>query len=397
MKKRPKEQSACVILEELKKDEGMTKVELASRLQLSFATISNLCKVLEEKGYILSKEGSVSTGGRRPNKICLNSTFGCFAILTFSYPTDVFKLELVDFSFKKINAKLVMYDNILSIESLMDTIQHEMLEALEECGKKKKDLLGICFSIPGVFDKKRDTTFTKNKKLINNIRLRERVRKMFSTTVVIENDANLVALGYASKMNSRIRNMLMLFFTHGVGLGILCDGEIFRGRSGYAGEIGHIRSSESEKRCESCGAMGCLETVVTLRYILFDFYEGKYSMQEILKRQDYFFAELLKSQRNGDPHAGRVIARAGRAIGDLLGSLTDLFNPEIIGLCGDNIPLIRECLETINLSMRERSFIIDDNDTPLMIMENYEELMTLGATEMIFSEWLRSNQLIGDK
>lgn len=392
MKKRPKEQSAGVILQELRKEGGMTKVELASRLQLSFSTISNLCKSLEEKDFILSEENAASTGGRRPSKICLNPAVGCFAVLTFSYPIDLFRLEIVDFSFAKVGSRMVAYDNVLSPESLMDTIRKEMLEALEDCGRTMQDLLGVCLSIPGVFDRRRGTIFTKNKKLINNICLRERVREICSTAVIVENDANLIALGYSVETNGRIRDMLTLYFTHGVGLGILCNGEILRGRAGYAGEVGHLWSSESDKLCETCGAKGCLETVVTPRYILFDFYAGKYEMREILKRQDYFLAEILEARRNGDPEAKHVIERAGRAIGDVIGSLIDLFNPEMVGVCGDSLPMIKECFETINLSMRKRSYIIDNNDTPITIIENHEQLMTLGATELIFTEWLQSNR-----
>ncbi len=396
MKKRPKEQSAGVILQELRREGAMTKVELASRLQLSFSTISNLCKSLEETGFIVSEEGSMSTGGRRPSNICLNPAAGCFAILTFSYPIDAFRLEIIDFSFTKILSRIVSYDDVISLESLMDRIKKGMLEALGDCGRELESLFGICLAIPGVFDKTRETTFTQGKKLINHIRLRERMKELFSTAVVVENDANLIALGYGVEANGRVGDMLILYFTHGIGLGILSGGKVLTGRSGYAGEVGHLRSSESDKRCGTCGATSCLETVATLRHMLFDFYAGKYEMREILGRQDFFLGEYLAALRGGDPEARRILERTGRAIGDVIGSLIDLFNPEMVGVCGNSIPVIKECIETVHLSMRERSFIIDDNDTPIAVIGNHEELMTHGATEMIFTEWLNSNQLMGN-
>lgn len=396
LKKRPKEQSAGVILQELRRAGATTKVELASRLMLSFSTISTLCRSLETRGYIVSEEGALSTGGRRPSNICLNPSVGCFAIVTFSYPIDVFKIEIIDFSFASRSSRLVPYDDVASFESLAERLRSAMDEALADCGLCADRLLGISVAIPGVFDRQKETTFTQGKKLINHIRLGERLREVFPGPVVVENDANLIALGYSVETNGRIGEMLLLFFTHGIGMGILSGGRVLAGRAGYAGEIGHLRSVESDKVCGTCGARGCLETVATLRHVLFDFQEGRREMPDILRNQDVLLAEFLDAADRDEPAAKRILERTGRAVGDAVGTLVDLFNPEMIGICGNNVPVLKRCLETLNLSMRERSYIIEDNDTPIAIIENYEELMTLGATEAIFAEWLRSNQLIGN-
>jgi len=87
--------------------------------------------------------------------------------------------------------------------------------------------------------------------------------------------------------------------------------------------------------------------------------------------------------------------RAGRAIGDIVGSLIDLFNPEIVGISGYDIGYLQACIETIRVAARERSYIIEDNDTPITVVGQHERLMTKGAAESIFGEWLSSTNLIG--
>jgi predicted NBD/HSP70 family sugar kinase len=292
-------------------------------------------------------------------------------------------------------SRIVPYDDIVSSETLLELILKEVYEALEEGHQDRDRLLGVCLAIPGVFDKVRETTFTPGKKLINHLRLRERIKEMFSVPVVVENDANLIALGYCVETNSKVKDMLTIYFTNGIGMGIISGGTVLTGRAGYAGEIGHRRTVVSETLCDSCGAVGCFQTAATLRYMLYDFHSGKLDMKEILKRQESLRGEFLKALRSGDPEAKRILERAGSSIGDVIGSLIDLFNPELVGVCGNNIEIIKECFETIHLGALERSYIKDDNDTPIIVLENHEELMTLGATEMIFNEWMSSNQLIG--
>ena len=394
-KKRPKEQSAGAIVEELRKGGSKTKQDIASYLKLSFSSISMLCRSLEDSGYILVEEGVESTGGRRPNNVRLNPDAGSFAILTFSFPTDVFKLELLDFTAEIVGSKKVAYDGLISLESLIDRIRECLLDVFKDTGRDRERLLGVCLAIPGVFDKRRGITFTQGKNLLDHVCLRDRLHEALKTQVVIENDANLVALGYGTEAGGGARDMLMLYFTHGIGMGILNDGRIMTGRAGYAGEVGHIHSVEGVSKCDFCGMTGCVQTVATLRYMLFEYHEGRIAMKEILERQDELSAGYLAALERGDTRAVNILNRAGKAIGDIIGSLIDLFNPEIVGISGYDIGYLQACIETIRVAARERSYIIEDNDTPITVVGQHERLMTKGAAESIFEEWLSSANLIG--
>ncbi len=384
--RRQKEYNYGIIIQELKKQGAMTKIELSHRLKLSLSSISNFCRVLEEKGYIRLMESESPTGGRPATKISINPEAGFFTVYKFTNDSDSFQIEVLDFEYKRIISATVHYEDVLSLESLITRMKAETDRLLDSAGRRDARLLGICLSIPGEFDTKREIVFTPHRKLLNNARLRDRLSETYPPVIIIENDANLVALGYGVLTRGKVEDMLTLYFSFGIGLGILIDGKIYTGRAGYAGEIGHLRSAESEKDC-LCGAKGCLQTVATLRYMLNEYFR-EYDMAGVLKNQPELLGKYIDALHGGDPEARRILEIAGRSIGDCIGSLIDLFNPEVIGVCGNITDIYADFIEIIRIHVLKRSFIVKNNDTPILHLQDHEGLMTLGAAELIFKQWI---------
>ena len=82
-----------------------------------------------------------------------------------------------------------------------------------------------------------------------------------SANVVVDNDVNVMALGEINQgAGKRVNNLIFVKIGTGIGAGIICDGKIYRGASGCAGDIGHIGVNKSGPLCH-CGNQGCLETV----------------------------------------------------------------------------------------------------------------------------------------
>ena len=389
--RRLREYNSGIILQELKKCGALTKFELSHKLKLSLSTISNFCKYLEEQGFIRANENTISSAGRPANKISINPEAGYFTIFKFSNDADVIGVELLDFDYKKIASSTVNYEEVLSLESMIKRMKDETDSILRSKNISANRHIGVGLSIPGEFDKRRRIVFTPHRKLLNNVRLLDRMSEAFASTIVIENDANLIAQGYGVVTRGKTKDLLALFFSYGIGLGILIDGKVYSGHAGYAGEIGHIRSAESGKDC-SCGAVGCLQTVATLRYILCEYFPSC-DMDAAIKNQNELLARFAAALHAGDPAARRILERAGRSIGDCIGSLIDLFNPEVIGVCGNITGIYGDFIEIIRINVLKRSFIIANNDTPILHFQDYEDLMTIGAAEMIFNRWIGSGEL----
>jgi predicted NBD/HSP70 family sugar kinase len=144
--------------------------------------------------------------------------------------------------------------------------------------------------------------------------------------VVIENDANLGALGegHAGAGRGRGSQIFLKLGERSVGAGLLLDGALYRGASGFAGEIAHIHADDDGPLCV-CGARGCLSA--RARRPLVELMEDAYDRQ-------LTFAEVLRLADADEPAPARVLREVGRALGRPLADLCTFLNPEALILDG---------------------------------------------------------------
>ncbi len=132
----------------------------------------------------------------------------------------------------------------------------------------KDELLGVGIGSPGMVDLDGGTVkYPPNFANWTVFRLGEEVSKLIGGRVQVENDANAAAVGEMKFGAGRaLRNFIMMTLGTGVGGGFVFDGEVFRGESGGAGEIGHISINYDGPQC-NCGNLGCVEAYVGQRYL----------------------------------------------------------------------------------------------------------------------------------
>jgi predicted NBD/HSP70 family sugar kinase len=155
------------------------------------------------------------------------------------------------------------------------------------------------------------------------------------------NDANACALGEKHRgAGVGIENFLCVWIGEGVGMGIVANGELYTGKSSYAGEFGHMHAADDGALCY-CGHSGCLETVCSQQAILSACREGLRQgvNSEVLKHcagdsERLAIEHVVEAANNGDRFARNVMVRAGDVLGTKLGDVANLLNPELIILRG---------------------------------------------------------------
>ncbi|XVV08505.1 ROK family protein [Actinoplanes sp. CA-131856] len=156
------------------------------------------------------------------------------------------------------------------------------------------------------------------------------LRRRLGHGVAVVNDANLSLLGEVNHgVAQGRRDVCYLRIASGIGCGLLLDGEVHRGATGVAGEIGHVQVDETGALCR-CGNRGCLETIAAPR--------------ELLAALSASYGEAVTAERalelaTRDAIAQRVLADAGRMIGRVVADLANTINPSLVVLDG---PLITE-------------------------------------------------------
>src|SRR6185503_17416412 len=94
----------------------------------------------------------------------------------------------------------------------------------------------------------------------NAYSIRDDLRSEYSAPVFVDNDVNVMALGELWRMQRGLQNFLVIKVGTGIGCGIVCHGQVYRGANGSAGDVGHICVDPGGPRCH-CGNVGCVETM----------------------------------------------------------------------------------------------------------------------------------------
>ncbi len=228
-------------------------------------------------------------------------------------------------------------------EYVLDKIFDIIDELIE---KDKKNIEGICISIPGIIEDNSKIVFCPNIPFYN-INLKKIIEKKFKIPTLIENDVNAAMWGEWRNTNKQYNNGIGLFVGTGVGGSIIINDELYNGKGG-AGEIGHMNVVKDGIMC-GCGLKGCLESYVSksgmMKIIeLESKKEEKSLLYKYLKEDGSMIksSSILKAYLKDDKLAKNLVYRSSEYLGSAIGTLVNIFNPDIFILGGGVIESIGE-------------------------------------------------------
>ncbi|MBN1272456.1 MAG: ROK family protein [Candidatus Aminicenantes bacterium] len=212
------------------------------------------------------------------------------------------------------------------INSLLETLK-DIWENLKK--QSSKNVLSAGFGIPGIFSRSEEKILqSPNYPELDGFALKPALAKFIDVPFQLNNDANMAAFGeYKAGAGKDAHSMVMLTIGTGVGSGIILEGNLWQGKCGFAGELGHITVNTEGDPC-NCGSRGCLETEVSSWKIISTYKEDSHHKDMITAK------EVFSRAKKGDPSATKAVSRAGYFLGIGLASVINLLNPEKIILGG---------------------------------------------------------------
>jgi glucokinase-like ROK family protein len=238
-------------------------------------------------------------------------------------------------------------------------IAEEMIrQALRRAKEQGLRVLGIGLGVPGMVDVAAGELRYAPTLHWHNVDFGHRWEERFELPVVVENNANAAALAeYYFGEAREAPSFIYLNASAGLGCGIVIDGRLFRGRSGFAGEVGHMTLDPDGELC-SCGRRGCWETFVGPRAVVAK-YRQRVEMTNGGRRNDMDgvgFAEIIEAGSMGDPAASAVLQDVALYLGLGIGNLVNILNPQLVVLGGvlshvdsQLVPVIRETVKQNSL------------------------------------------------
>jgi glucokinase len=189
--------------------------------------------------------------------------------------------------------------------------------------------------------------------------IRSHLKDLWGIPVSIGNDAEMGALGeWAYGAGRGESNLAYIKVGSGVGAGLLLDGQIYRGTTGTAGEIGHVTIQENGPLC-TCGNHGCLEAMAGGQAIARKAQEavraGRRTQLSSIDPEKILARDVATAARRGDLVAQQIITDAGAYLGIAVASLVNLFNPGMVVIGGGVSQLGDLLLDPIRKAVQERS------------------------------------------
>ena len=315
---------------------AMTNTDLGQFVKLSTPKIISLLNELKAEGLVEELGQGNSSGGRRPN--LYGNKEDAFYIIGISI--NIYKTSVSIFNAK--NQK-VTDDQILTLTishgtSIIDPIVDFTENVIREKQIPREKILGIGIEMPGMVDS--ETGINKTY-MVSDQPVAEVFRKKFGMEVLIENDAKTRAFAELRfGLAHGRKNILAIHLDWGIGLGIIVNGKLYKGRDGFAGEFGHLPMVDNGILCK-CGKQGCLETIASgtaiARMAKEGMATGRSTFLGELKDHDQENNEIRKvvqAATMGDQYSISILANVGHWLGKGLAYLIQIFNPELIILGG---------------------------------------------------------------
>lgn len=306
--------------------------DLSKTLGISVPTVTKLVSELISDGY-LQDEGKIGTsGGRRPSIYGLNPDAGYF--LGIDVARQHFHIAVSDFKGEIIlfiqDIEFVLEANADSFRTMCSLIKDEIRKASLNWDK----VLGVGISLSGRVNPEKGFSLTYF--VSDDIPLKDLFQRELDVPVTIENDSRAMAYGeYMSLGKDANPNMLFINLSWGLGMGIIVNGELYYGTSGFSGEIGHFPLLDNDVICR-CGKIGCLETGASgsalKHWILTKLAEGRQS--SLGKLEDIRLHNILEAIEAGDVLAIEGIGQIGETLGRGIAGLINIFNPGLVVIGG---------------------------------------------------------------
>ena len=375
-----------IILGHFANNGNTTIPELSKDLDVSVPKVTSLVSELIQEGLIKDYGKIESSGGRKPN------LYGIVPDSAFFIGVDVkqshINIGLSDLqkNLVKISEKLdYRLDNTAhSLESLCSYIENFIAEIDVPSGR----VLGIGINLSGRINYTTGHSYSFFH--FDENPLAEIIHSRVGIPVFLENDSRAMAYGeFCAGAVQDEKDVLFLNLDYGIGVGILFDGQLYYGKSGYAGEVGHMPFFDNERICH-CGKKGCLETEASgwalTRMFREKLAEGSSSVLTSKRKmmpEDITMDHIIDAALGDDVLAIELIARVGENLGRGIAALINVLNPELVVLGGSLISTGDYLYLPIKTALNKYSLSLVNNDSQLKMSTLGEQAGILGACLLV--------------
>ncbi len=391
-----REKNLSSVLRLVHSQSPISRAQLAIATGLNKSTISSLIDELIAQNFV--HEAGINSGaaGRPATKLEINPHAGL--IVGVELGVDFVTVAVTDL----LGNILWRYKEDADPAEGQDKMINQTLlivkEAMTVNKKKGGRFFGIGLSTPGTVDLKEGVLIFAPNLHWRNVPFRKIFSDYTKLNIYIENDANAATIAEHLFGTAReCRDFLFVFAGVGIGSGLFLNGNLYRGKNGYAGEIGHspIMAEPSPTVCH-CGNRGCWETYAN-QYSIIQRVQARLEVKrssiipKLMADQNAVLSiPLIKQAADlGDAEAIESFTEAGHAMGKGFAGLINIFNPEKI-ILGGPLSLAGEyLLPAIRETIAHHSFLPEINQQAEVQLSSFRsDASLIGAIAIVIDDVL---------
>ncbi|XAS66940.1 ROK family transcriptional regulator [Micrococcaceae bacterium Sec5.7] len=372
-----REINEALVLAELRGESLHSRADIVRSTGLSGPTVTAITSRLIDRGLVEERATGASAGGRPPVLLGLRQRAGYVVGIKLTENRAIGVLTDLDANVvARADAALAFPTPGAVVAGIVSAV-----EALAPAGHGR--ILGVGLGMGGVID--RDEGSVRHATYFDwrNEPLAKRLSEAIGLPVLIDNDVNaLVASEQSWGAGRGVKNFAVVTIGRGVGMGMVLDGRLFRGSRGGAGELGHMKVVPEGPECE-CGGRGCLEAVIGEPALL-----GSLA-GELGRRVTVDEAGTMA--RDGDERAARVFAKAGQHLGQAVGNVVNILNPDRLLLAGEGTHNLDLIMPAFRRALNETVFDGLQDGLSIHAEAWDDEAWARGAASLLLNELFEPN------
>ena len=377
---------------------GISRMGLANGTAFSKSRANAAVAALLEQGLIEAGTLRRETGGRRAETLRLSPSLGVLVGVAMGATGVEVGVLAPDLEMLAHHSEPADVRDGPAV--VLSRVRALMRELLAGCGRKPAEVIGIGIGVPGPVHFERAQLV--NPPLMpewDSYAIRDDLRADFAAPVWVDNDVNVMALGELWRMQRQLTNFVVIKVGTGIGCGIVCHGEVYRGADGSAGDVGHICVDTEGPLCH-CGKPGCVEVMAAgpaiARMATAAATSGQSAMlAKVLELSGVITPEDVgQASRNGDAAANNLIQRAGSLIGQMLASIVNFFNPSHVFIGGGITRIGPLFLASVRQSVYQRSLALSTRHLEIQYTPLAGQGGLIGAGVLAMQETLRHRGVV---
>ena len=370
-----------------------TITDLAKELDLSVPTVTKFISEMCEDGYINDYGKLETSGGRHPNLYGLNPESGYF--IGVDIKRFAVNIGLINFKGDMVELKMNIPFKSENTSEALEELCKLILQFIKKVDIDNDKILNININVSGRVNPESGYSFSQFN--FEERPLAEVLTEKIGFRVTIDNDTR--AMTYGEYMKGCVKGEKDIIFVNvswGLGIGIIIDGKIYTGKSGFSGEFGHTNVFDNEIICH-CGKKGCLETEASgsaLHRILIErIQNGESSIlsNRILSKDNVLtLDEIIASVNKEDLLCIEIVEEIGQKLGKQIAGLINIFNPELV-IIGGTLSLTGDYItQPIKTAVRKYSLNLVNKDSAIMTSKLKDKAGIVGACMLARSRMFES-------